>query len=114
MVVTKTNFEQKNSANENPSFFDNFYTNFVVAGTSAAISKTLSAPIERVKLILQSEKEIMRSLRVNCTIEYKNVQQVLKNVYRNEGILAFWRGNSASVLRYFPTQVFFLSFYTYS
>jgi solute carrier family 25 (adenine nucleotide translocator) protein 4/5/6/31 len=31
---------------------DNFVANFLMGGVSAAISKTATAPIERVKLIL--------------------------------------------------------------
>ena len=30
----------------------NFVTDFIVGGTSAAVSKTIVAPIERVKLLL--------------------------------------------------------------
>jgi solute carrier family 25 (adenine nucleotide translocator) protein 4/5/6/31 len=31
----------------------NFMVDFMIGGTSAAVSKTLVAPIERVKLLLQ-------------------------------------------------------------
>ena len=32
-----------------------FWTDFILGGTSGAISKTIVAPIERVKLLLQTQ-----------------------------------------------------------
>jgi len=60
----------------------------LVAGAAAgAFSKTVTAPIERVKLLLQ--------LRPDET----SVRQVVRDVYQQEGVLAFWRGNTPSVVQ---------------
>jgi solute carrier family 25 (adenine nucleotide translocator) protein 4/5/6/31 len=66
----------------------------VVAGASAgAFSKTVMAPIERVKLLLQLQGSVQGS--VGGTTAY----QVAWHIYREEGILAFWRGNLPNCLR---------------
>ncbi len=36
----------------------NFVVDFLMGGVSAAVSKTVAAPIERVKLLIQVRKEI--------------------------------------------------------
>lgn len=33
--------------------------------------------------------------------------------YREDGVIAFWRGNWANVVRYFPTQALSFSFKDY-
>lgn len=41
---------------------------------------------------------------------YKNIGDCAAQVFRQEGVLAFWRGNGANVLRYFPTQALNFAF----
>lgn len=74
---------------------------FMIGGVSAAVSKTLVAPIERVKLLLQvqdSNKNIAPENR------YKGIGDCFSRVQREQGFASFWRGNLANVIRYFPTQ----------
>ncbi|CAB9523392.1 ADP/ATP translocase [Seminavis robusta] len=64
------------------------------AGAGAgAFSKTVTAPIERLKLLLQ----LQHSLKNNE--KPKNAWHLAKSIYVNEGILSFWRGNVPSVMR---------------
>lgn len=86
-----------------------FTENFLISGCSAAISKTSAAPIERVKLLLQNQGELLKQGRLDRS--YTGVGDCVKRTLSNEGVLAFWRGNFASVVRYFPQQVarFFFS-----
>jgi len=74
---------------------------FMIGGTAAAISKTLAAPIERVKLLLQNQGE---SAAAKAQGEYKGIMDVFTRVPKEQGVAAFWRGNMANVIRYFPTQ----------
>jgi len=41
---------------------------------------------------------------------FSGVGDCVTRVLRNEGILAFWRGNLASVIRYFPQQALNFAF----
>jgi len=79
-----------------------FAIDFLMGGVSAAVSKTAAAPIERVKLLIQNQDEMIKSGRL--TEPYKGIADCFLRVTREEGIISLWRGNMANVLRYFPTQ----------
>ncbi|EEF43125.1 ADP,ATP carrier protein, putative [Ricinus communis] len=44
---------------------------------------------------------------------YMGVRDCFKRIFREEGVLSFWRGNQANVIRYFPTQAFNFAFKGY-
>jgi len=77
----------------------NMVEDFLLGGTAAAVSKTIAAPIERVKLLLQNQGESKSIAK-----PYTGIVDVFKRVPAEQGVLSFWRGNFANVLRYFPTQ----------
>ncbi len=74
---------------------------FLIGGVSAAVSKTVVAPIERVKLLLQ-----VQDANKNIAVDqrYKGINDCFSRVMKEQGFQAFWRGNAANVIRYFPTQ----------
>lgn len=79
----------------------NFFTDFMIGGVSAAVSKTAVAPIERVKLLLQVQDA---NRHVAEADRYKGIGDCFTRVYREQGFASLWRGNLANVIRYFPTQ----------
>ncbi len=84
-----------------------FFTDFMVGGVSAAVSKTAVAPIERVKLLLQVQDA---SKHIAVEDRYKGIGDCFTRVYNEQGFQAFWRGNLANVIRYFPTQALNFAF----
>jgi len=84
-----------------------FLIDFALGGISAAISKTAVAPIERVKLLLQTQDA---SSQIKGDKKYKGMVDVFVRVPKEEGFMAFWRGNLANVIRYFPTQALNFAF----
>lgn len=76
-----------------------FIEDSLMGGTAGAISKTVAAPLERVKLLLQTQ-DANPKLIGN---KYTGFGNCMKRVYQEEGFLAYWRGNWANVIRYFPT-----------
>ncbi|KIR35420.1 ADP,ATP carrier protein [Cryptococcus deuterogattii MMRL2647] len=88
-----------------------FLTNFLMGGVSAAISKTAAAPIERVKLLIQNQDEMIKQGRLSTP--YKGVINTFARTYRDEGLISLWRGNTANVIRYFPTQALNFAFKDY-
>jgi len=85
-----------------------FFENFMLAGVAAGVSKTAAAPIERVKLLVQNQDEMIKQGRLDRP--YKGVIDCCSRVMQTEGIYPFWRGNLANVLRYFPTQALNFAF----
>lgn len=83
----------------------NFLIDFVVAGFSASIGKTLTAPLERVKLLLQNQISIEVAGG-----PYIGMRDCLKRLIKQEGFISLWRGNIANVIRYFPNQAMNFAF----
>jgi solute carrier family 25 (adenine nucleotide translocator) protein 4/5/6/31 len=82
-----------------------------MGGFSAAISKTAAAPIERVKLLIQNQDEMMKAGRLQTP--YKGIGECFARTIKEEGVLSLWRGNLANVIRYFPTQALNFAFKDY-
>ncbi|KAF1745548.1 hypothetical protein MXB_4001 [Myxobolus squamalis] len=80
----------------------------MLGGTAAAVSKTVAAPLERVKLLIQNEAEMIRQGTLKKS--YNGFIGCVKHTYKTEGLYPFWRGNLANVIRYFPTQALNFSF----
>merc|ERR1712142_527293 len=85
-----------------------FFENFMLSGVAAGVSKTAAAPIERVKLLVQNQDEMIKQGRLDKP--YNGVIDCTTRVLKTEGVYPFWRGNLANVLRYFPTQALNFAF----
>jgi len=85
-----------------------FIIDFLMGGVSAAVSKTAAAPIERVKLLIQNQDEMLKSGRLDR--KYNGIIDCFRRTTASEGIVALWRGNTANVIRYFPTQALNFAF----
>jgi len=85
-----------------------FVVDFLMGGVSAAVSKTAAAPIERVKLLIQNQDEMLKTGRLDR--RYKGIADCFRRTTQAEGVAALWRGNTANVIRYFPTQALNFAF----
>lgn len=63
----------------------------IAGGIASGTAKTVMAPFERVKLILQTSKK------------YPNAIVALRRIPVEEGVLSLWRGNLANLARIVPT-----------
>jgi solute carrier family 25 (adenine nucleotide translocator) protein 4/5/6/31 len=86
-----------------------FLIDFSLGGVSGAIAKTITAPIERVKLLIQTQDANPR-IRSGEVPRYTGIINCFVRVRAEQGFLAFWRGNFTNVIRYFPTQAFNFAF----
>ncbi|KAJ5157241.1 ADP-ATP carrier protein [Penicillium canariense] len=85
-----------------------FVVDFMMGGVSAAVSKTAAAPIERVKLLIQNQDEMLKVGRLDR--KYNGIVDCFKRTAAQEGTMSLWRGNTANVIRYFPTQALNFAF----
>ncbi|XP_052210249.1 mitochondrial carrier protein CoAc1 [Diospyros lotus] len=100
-----TGFVDGSSARKEVSYLDSLpvYAKELIAGGAAGgFAKSAVAPLERIKILLQTRTEGFHSL---------GVYQSLKKLLKHEGVLGFYRGNGASVLRIVPYAA--LHFMTY-
>jgi len=85
-----------------------FFEDFMLSGVAAGVSKTAAAPIERIKLLVQNQDEMIRQGTLDRP--YSGIMDCTRRTMALEGPLSFWRGNLANVLRYFPTQALNFAF----
>merc|ERR1711977_317632 len=85
-----------------------FVVDFLMGGVSAAVSKTAAAPIERVKLLIQNQDEMLKTGRLDR--KYSGIVDCFSRTAKQEGVMSLWRGNTANVIRYFPTQALNFAF----
>jgi len=86
-----------------------FLVNFLAGGVSGAFAKTCTAPIERVKLLIQTQDANPKIISGEIQ-RYTGIVNCFSRVSSEQGIKAFWRGNLTNIIRYFPTQAFNFAF----
>jgi len=86
----------------------NFAENFILSGIAAVTSKTIAAPIERIKMVVQNQDEMLKQGTLDKP--FKGIMDCAGWIMKNEGMTAFWRSNFTNCLRYFPTQALNFSF----
>ncbi|RVX02946.1 ADP,ATP carrier protein 1, mitochondrial [Vitis vinifera] len=75
-----------------------FAIDFLMGGVSAAVSKTAAAPIERVKLLIQNQDEMIKTGRLSEP--YKGIGECFSRTIKDEGFMSLWRGNTANALNF--------------
>jgi len=86
-----------------------FMVNFLAGGVSGAVAKTCTAPIERVKLLIQTQDANPKIISGEVA-RYTGIADCFTRVAKEQGVGAFWRGNMTNIIRYFPTQAFNFAF----
>jgi len=86
-----------------------FMINFLAGGVSGAVAKTCTAPIERVKLLIQTQDANPKIISGEVK-RYTGIVDCFTRVASEQGVGAFWRGNATNIIRYFPTQAFNFAF----
>lgn len=94
---------------EKKSGVQQLLSDLVIGGSVGAIAKTAMAPVERVKLLMQtmdSNPDV-----ISGKVErYKGIGDCFRRVNAEQGIASFWRGNLVNCLRYAPQQGSALAF----
>lgn len=84
-------------------------SDLLIGGAIGAVSKTLMAPVERIKLLMQTQDS--NPAVISGEVErYKSVGDCFRRVKAEQGAKAFWRGNLVNCLRYAPQQGSALAF----
>jgi solute carrier family 25 (adenine nucleotide translocator) protein 4/5/6/31 len=84
-------------------------SDLLVGGSIGAVSKTVMAPVERVKLLLQTQDSNPDVISGKVQ-RYKSIGDCFARVSSEQGFAAFWRGNLVNCLRYAPQQGSALAF----
>ena len=84
-------------------------SDLLIGGTAGAISKTIMAPVERVKLLLQTQ-DSNPDVVSGKVKKFNGMGDCLSRVMKEQGAKALWRGNLVNCLRYAPQQGSALAF----
>lgn len=91
------------------SKIEQFLSDLAIGGISGTVAKTLMSPIERVKILMQTQDSNPKILSGEES-RYTGLGDCFKRVQAEQGFLAFWRGNFVNCLRYAPQQGSALAF----
>merc|ERR1712193_333543 len=83
--------------------------NLAAGGISGAVSKTITAPLEKVKLAIQNQDSNPRVLSGEMK-RYTGMGDCFTRHISELGATSLWRGNVANCVRYVPTAAFNLMF----
>mmetsp|Transcript_6305 Transcript_6305/g.18773 ORF Transcript_6305/g.18773 Transcript_6305/m.18773 type:complete len:332 (+) Transcript_6305:33-1028(+) len=108
-LFTPVQKESFRPASKKEASITGFLQDFAVGGVSGAVAKTCTAPIERVKLLIQTQDANPKIISGEVK-RYSGITDCFVRVYQEQGLGAFWRGNLTNVIRYFPTQAFNFAF----
>ncbi|KAL7166477.1 hypothetical protein ACSBR2_037197 [Camellia fascicularis] len=95
--------ESKSNPKPEPyNWLTNFHRDLIAGALMGGVVHTITAPIERTKVILQTQES-----NINIVAEphrkFKGMVDCIVRTVREEGVLSLWRGNVSSVLRYYPS-----------
>ncbi|KAK6912827.1 Mitochondrial substrate/solute carrier [Dillenia turbinata] len=95
--------KSKSRANSTPkNWLSNFQRDLMAGALMGGVVHTIVAPIERAKLLLQTQESNMAIVK-GPHRRFKGMFDCIIRTVKEEGILSLWRGNGTSVIRYYPS-----------
>merc|ERR1711920_648351 len=79
----------------------NFLLDFLLGGVSGVTAKTITAPIERIKLVIQTQ-DANPKIRSGEVPRYTGIMDCGSRILKEQGMKRFWDGNFTNCIRYFP------------
>jgi len=104
--------EKKTEKKAKKGGVEQLLTDLLVGGSVGAVAKTVMAPVERIKLLLQTMDSNPDVLSGKVK-RYDGIADCFRRVNSEQGPKAFWRGNLVNCLRYAPQQGSALAFNDY-
>lgn len=84
-------------------WLSNFHRDLMAGALMGGVVHTIVAPIERAKLLLQTQESNTAILTGGPHRRFKGMVDCIVRTVREEGFLSLWRGNGSSVIRYYPS-----------
>lgn len=78
-----------------------FERDLVAGAVMGGAVHTVVAPIERVKLLLQTQDG--NAALLGRARKFRGFFDCVARTVRDEGVLSLWRGNGTAVIRYYPS-----------
>lgn len=85
------------------NWVSSFHRDLTAGAMMGGVVHTIVAPIERAKLLLQTQESNISILAGGRHRRFKGMLDCIARTVKEEGVLSLWRGNGSSVLRYYPS-----------
>ncbi|KAL6528782.1 hypothetical protein OROMI_028958 [Orobanche minor] len=85
------------------NWLTSFHRDLTAGAVLGGVVHTIVAPIERAKLLLQTQESNISILTGGPHRRFKGMVDCIVRTVSEEGILSLWRGNGSSVIRYYPS-----------
>ena len=79
-------------------------TQLACGGAAGATARTFVAPIDRVKILMQTQH--VSSPSSSAEPKYRSLSQSLRQIVAEEGVHKLWRGNGVNCIRVVPYSAF--------
>ncbi|KAI3847755.1 hypothetical protein MKW92_016463 [Papaver armeniacum] len=100
--MKEENEEEKKSLSETRKWLGNFQKDLIAGAVMGGFVHTIVAPIERAKLLLQTQESNIAIVN-GKTKRFKGMVDCILRTVKEEGVISLWRGNGSSVIRYYPS-----------
>jgi solute carrier family 25 (adenine nucleotide translocator) protein 4/5/6/31 len=86
-----------------------FLSDVALGGVAHVFTKTATAPLERVRFLLQTQ-DAHPQMRSGEVLKYRGAVDCALRIYRDQGLKRFWDGNVTNCVLYVPSTFFGLIF----
>jgi len=94
---------------EKKSKLEQLGSDLLIGGSIGAVAKTVMAPVERIKSLMQTQDSNPLVLK-GAVKRSSSIADCFRRVLSEQGAIAFWRGHLVNCLRYAPQQGSALAF----
>ncbi|XP_047939634.1 probable ADP,ATP carrier protein At5g56450 [Salvia hispanica] len=94
---------EKGGELEPPTCLSSFHRDLTAGALMGGVVHTIVAPIERAKLLLQTQESNAAILAGGRHRRFRGMVDCIGRTVKEEGVLSLWRGNGSSVIRYYPS-----------
>jgi Mitochondrial carrier protein len=101
---TGTTSIESSVSSSNKNAVSDMTRRMVCGGLAGMIAKTVTNPLERIKMLSQTGDH----LKTNPNVQ-NNIIGIYKSIVQQEGIIGLWAGNGANLIRIFPAKAIVFS-----
>ncbi|KAI3979403.1 hypothetical protein MKX01_001595 [Papaver californicum] len=94
--------EEEKPIRETRKWLGNFQKDLIAGAVMGGFVHTIVAPIERAKLLLQTQESNIAIIN-GKNKRFKGMVDCILRTVKEEGVISLWRGNGSSVIRYYPS-----------